>query len=60
MYVIPNEKFRTLQIPPGRTGNARGKVGRLSNLCLEFIGKKKKKENYTMNQSLPQTCFFKV
>lgn len=44
MYVIPNEKFRTLQIPPGRTGNARGKVGRLSNLCLELIGKKKPKK----------------
>lgn len=40
IYVITNEKFRSLQIPPGRTGYSRDKVGRLSKLCLEFIGKK--------------------
>lgn len=43
IYVITNEKFRTLQIPPGRTGNARGKVGRLSKLCLDFVGENQKR-----------------
>lgn len=41
--IITNEKFGTLQILPGGTGNAEGKVGRLSKICLEFIGENQKR-----------------
>lgn len=52
-YVITIEKFRPLQIPPGRTCYARGKVGRLPNLWLEFTGRKQKWEIIQWTKACP-------